>query len=176
MKVQVIYSSKTGNTKNVAAAIAEVLPGSQLLPVEEAGKQWQNADVLFVGCWADKGQLDPLTTEFLKQVQAKEIAVFLTLGAAPDSDHALSLLNRAHTLIADKNKYAGGFVCQGKVEPQALEQFEKLFPDGGHHPITPSMKEKIHEAVHHPDADDLEHARRFARETVEKLEQIIAGK
>ena len=176
MKVQVIYSSKTGNTKNVATAIAEVLPGSQLLAVEEAGEKWQSADVLFVGCWADKGQLDPLTTEFLKQVEEKEIAVFLTLGAAPDSDHALSLLNRAHTLIADKNKYAGGFVCQGKVEPEALEQFEKLFPDGGTHPITPSMKEKIKEARQHPDTQDLEHACQFAKDTVAKLAEIIDAK
>ena len=36
MKSLVVYSSRTGNTRKIAEAVAEALPGCHLHPVEEA--------------------------------------------------------------------------------------------------------------------------------------------
>ena len=49
MKTLIVYSSLTGNTKKVAEAIAAVLPGCDLLPVEEAPASVEGYDLVALG-------------------------------------------------------------------------------------------------------------------------------
>lgn len=50
----VIYSSRTGNTKQVAEAIVGVLPeGTPCVPVNEAPADLSQYDLVFMGFWAD---------------------------------------------------------------------------------------------------------------------------
>ena len=53
MKTLIVYSSLTGNTKKVAEAIAAVLPGCDLLPVEEAPASVEGYDLVALGYWVD---------------------------------------------------------------------------------------------------------------------------
>ena len=57
MKSLVVYSSRTGNTRKIAEAVAEALPGCHLHPVEEA-PQPEGYDLVAVGYWVDKGMPD----------------------------------------------------------------------------------------------------------------------
>ena len=51
MKFLIVYSSKTGNTKKVAEALARVAPiGSEIHSIEEAGDA-DGFDVIFAGYW-----------------------------------------------------------------------------------------------------------------------------
>ena len=55
----VIYSSRTGNTKQVAEAIVGVLPeGTPCVPVNEAPADLSQYDLVFMGFWADQGNAD----------------------------------------------------------------------------------------------------------------------
>ena len=70
MKALVVYSSRTGNTRKIAEAIAAVLPGCEIHPVESAPAP------------------DAQAKAYLETVRDANVALFGTLGAWPDSDHA----------------------------------------------------------------------------------------
>ena len=56
MKTIVLYSSRTGNTKKVAQAVAGALPaGTPCLPVAEAPSDIEAYDLVFLGYWVDRG-------------------------------------------------------------------------------------------------------------------------
>ena len=54
MKILVAYSTKTGNTKKVAEAIAQALPGAELHDVTTAPAP-DAYDFVAMGFWVDKG-------------------------------------------------------------------------------------------------------------------------
>ena len=56
MKSIVIYSSLTGNTKQVAEAITSVLPaGTPCVSMKEVPSDLSSYDLVFAGFWVDKG-------------------------------------------------------------------------------------------------------------------------
>ena len=56
MKSIVIYSSLTGNTKQVAEAITSVLPaGTPCVSMKELPSDLSSYDLVFAGFWVDKG-------------------------------------------------------------------------------------------------------------------------
>ena len=59
MKAIVLYSSRTGNTQKVAAAIRQGLPAdTPCLPVSEAPASLAAYDCVFLGYWVDRGLPD----------------------------------------------------------------------------------------------------------------------
>ena len=55
MKSIVIYSSLTGNTKQVAEAITSVLPtGTPCVSMKEVPSDLSSYDLVFAGFWVDK--------------------------------------------------------------------------------------------------------------------------
>ena len=61
MSYAVICSSKTGNTKKLAQRAREVLG-------EENECSADNADLVLVGSWTDKGGMDPAIADALPQL------------------------------------------------------------------------------------------------------------
>ena len=56
MKSIVIYSSLTGNTKQVAESITSVLPvGTPCVSMKELPSDLSSYDLVFAGFWVDKG-------------------------------------------------------------------------------------------------------------------------
>ena len=144
MKTLIVYSSLTGNTKKVAEAIAAVLPGCDLLPVE--------------------------TRTWLGGVKNARLAFFGTLGAWPDSDHAKECMKKGEelALVPERgNKVYGSWLCQGKIDPRVLEAMARMA--GNVHPMTPERKARIEEAAKHPDEDDCRRAQAFFRGILEKM-------
>ena len=69
----VIYSSRTGNTKQVAEAIVGVLPeGTPCVPVNEAPADLSQYDVVFMGFWADQGNADKAAQAVLNALIMKK--------------------------------------------------------------------------------------------------------
>ena len=126
MKALVVYSSRTGNTRKIAEAIAAVLPGCEIHPVESAP--------------APEGY---------------DVALFGTLGAWPDSDHARDCIAQGEALVnapERRNKVLGTYLCQGKVDPKIVAMMQKMASDV--HPMTPERKARLEEAAKHPDEAD----------------------
>ncbi len=159
MKILVTYSSKTGNTGKVAEAIHQVLPGAVLFPVEQAPNA-NDYDLIFVGFWVDKGTADAKAAEYLRRISGKPVALFATLGAYPDSDHARESLDKAAEMVPDCF-VVDRFICQGAIDPKLIAWMSQLPPEHPHAPDEARGK-RWKDAERHPDDTDLHNARSWA--------------
>jgi hypothetical protein len=158
MKTMIVYSSRTGNTRRIARAILEALPkDTEIYPVEEAPSP-EDYDRVIIGFWVDKGVADDRAREYMAGVRAKEVGIFATLGAEPDSKHALDVMVRTRELLAG-NRICGEFVCQGRIDPALIEAMQS----SGAHPMTPERKRRHEEAKNHPDEEDCRKAQAVFR-------------
>lgn len=164
-KTLVTYSSLTGNTKQVAEKIFEIIEGEkEFISLNNISDiNINDFTRIVVGFWVDKGTADKRTREFIKKLSGKEIAYFGTLGAAPDSKHGNDVNERVTALCSDKNIFLGGFLCRGKIDPKLVEKMGK-FPLKLIHPLTPERLQRIEEAKSHPDTKDFENAQQYFKQ------------
>lgn len=160
MKIMVVYSSKTGNTQMIAQAIHQEIPGAELFSVEDAPSP-EGFDLLVFGFWVDKGTADDAARDYLQGVGTTPTALFATLGAYPDSDHARESMERATALLSGA-PLAGSFICQGAVDVR-LQEWMRSLPPGHPHGPTEERLRRWRDASTHPDERDCEAARVWAR-------------
>ncbi|GHV96162.1 flavodoxin [Spirochaetia bacterium] len=153
----VVYSSKTGNTRKVAEGIASGLGergfSARIVPVEDK-PQPAGGEVVLLGFWVDKGSADKKALAYLKSLQGRQIGLFGTLGAYPDSDHAKKSAQKVEELAAKKNTCLGSFMCQGKIDPKLIEMFKKI-PAGFPHSMDEERRKRHEEAAKHPNDADI---------------------
>ena len=112
MKTLVVYSSRTGNTEKVARAVAEGLHGCAIYPVKDAPNP-SGYDFVAVGYWVDKGMPDADAKRYLENIENCTVALFGTLGAWPDSEHASDCKKREKPCSMSRNAATGfwGHFC-----------------------------------------------------------------
>lgn len=164
MDLQVVYSTRTGNTKRVAEAIAAEfgVTAQALGEVREC-----SAATVAIGYWVDKGHPDEGAKRFMEQLAGKKVFLFGTLGAEPDSDHARDCMQQARALVEGKNEVVGEFICQGKIDSRVVDMFRNL-PADHPHAMTPEREARYAAAAKHPDEADLAAARKAARAALGK--------
>lgn len=173
MKCIVLYSTRTGNTKKVAEAVASALPeGTPCLSVKDMPGNIGEYDCVFLGFWVDRGTADKDSQDALKGLTNKHVALFATLGADPRSDHAAKSLENGAAFLPEGVEVVGTFICQGAVDPKLIEMMYKKFPAGHPHGRTPEREALHAEAAKHPDAADLERAKEFAAHVVEQMAAV----
>ena len=156
MKVQIIYSSLSGCTRRLAEGIFDALTveDKELYDLA-AGAPALDGDVVLLGYWVDKGMPDAQAKAYLETVRDAKVALFGTLGAWPDSDHARDCIAQGEALVnapERRNKVLGTYLCQGKVDPKIVAMMQKMASDV--HPMTPERKARLEEAAKHPDEAD----------------------
>lgn len=122
MRTLVLYSSRTGNTKKVAQAIAGALPADLAA-----------YDLVFLGYWVDRGTANAEARAVMEGLHNEHIALFATLGADPRSEHGKMCLEHGMALLPDQDAIVGTFLCQGAVDPKVIEMMYKQFPAGHPH-------------------------------------------
>jgi flavodoxin len=167
LKNLIVYSSLTGNTKKVAEAVAEVFGNAAVFSVETAPDS-ADYDLVAVGFWVDRGTADKKAQEYLKGIRGKKVALFATLGACPESEHAAQSMANAAALLEESNTIMGTFICQGKVDPRLIERFKDL-PLDHPHAVTPERQARYDEAAKHPDENDLEKAKEIFSKMMDKV-------
>lgn len=174
MKTLLVYSSRTGNTRKVAEAILEVMPtGTPIFSVEEAPPP-DNYDFIALGYWVDRGGPDKAAKEYLTKIKGTKIGLFGTLGAYPDSEHAIKAMANSEDLAKIGNQVLGHFICMGKIDPALTKKFKGLPPDHPHS-MTPERMARQLEATKHPNDDDLTMARNVFRAMVKDLGGLEPG-
>lgn len=159
-RLLVVYSSVTGNTRRVAEAVAGEA-GCGLAPVADAPDP-ADLDLLLLGFWVRRGRPDGRMLDYMDRIRGKNIALFGTLGAWPDSEHARACAQSAANIMEMRgNRVLGVFLCQGRVDPRLLERLPERVRAA--HPLTEERRRRHAEAARHPDAQDLELARAFVR-------------
>lgn len=125
MKVLIAYSSRTGNTRRVAEALAKAAPEGSLLASVEDTPSADGFDVVFAGYWLDRGGPDAKAKEFLHSLHGKHIVLFETMGADPRSEHAYTGFANAGTALSPDNQIVGVFAVQGGCRPRTACNDEK---------------------------------------------------
>jgi hypothetical protein len=142
----------------IAEKICGALDSAEIHRVEAAPEP-DGYDLIFLGFWVDKGQADAKTLKYMKKIHGKKVAVFFTLGAYPDSQHADNVLEQTKAQL-EGNEIIGHFRCLGRVDPKILEIMKNM--PNNPHKDTPERRARLAEAAKHPDETDLSNAAAFA--------------
>ena len=157
MQKLVVYSSRTGNTKMIAEAVAEALAPCDLRSVDDAPDA-SAYDFIAVGYWVDKGMPDAACQQFMATVKNSKVALFGTLGVDPSHDHAKNCACKGEDLMREGgNTVYGTVLSQGKIDPKIVEVMQKTAQNV--HPMTPERIARIEAAKSHPDAEDCRRAK-----------------
>lgn len=169
MNMLLTYSSKTGNTKAVAEAIATILPKEvDFLKISEVNNV-DKYDAVIVGFWVDKGMPNEQALSFIRVLEYKKIGYFFTLGASPDSQHAKDCHDKTIALFTEHNNTViSSFCCQGKIDPALTEQFKNL-PKNHPHYMDEARMKRHQEAALHPNAKDFENAQAVFKDFLAKI-------
>lgn len=154
MKSIIVYSSLTGNTKKLAEAIHNKYPSFELRSIDES-VDLSEYDLAFIGYWVNRGTADEACLNLLNNNQSSNIAAFGTSGQYPDSNASIKYSGRVKDLVEERNKYFGGFICQGKIEESRTER-RKLIPKGQPHYLTEEGLARHIESRNHPNETDID--------------------
>lgn len=182
MKSLVAYFTQTNNTKMIAEAIFEVLSAHHETSIETLRRvnleSLDNNDLLFVGGPCHDSDLALPVKGFLEKLADSpkfKLAGFFTHATSmPDGDKRNEELytqwaGRCHLTFEvtcrHKNiEFLGHFHCQGKASP-AIEDFirrEIVTDDDEWNKYLPNLRK-------HPDSKDLQNAKKFVQEILNKL-------
>ena len=148
MKSLIVYSSQSGNTKKLAQAIYESLPGTKEMVAVAQAPDPAGYDAVALGFWLQAGKPDPKSTQYLARVGKKPLFLFATHGAAAGSDHARNAMDHARSLAPDAD-VIGTYSCQGEVNPKVLDKARSK-------PEPPVWLADAPDACGHPDEADIE--------------------
>ena len=160
MRLWIVYSSVTGNTRRLAEGIAQELGDFQprLAEIDSLDAP-PEADVCLVGYWADKGRPDERASRFLSGLRHTRVGLFGTLGAYPYGPHARMVQAAAEELLDENCPLIGSFLCQGPVNPRLLERMRHAGS-----PDNPEAQRRHQIAAHHPNEGDMRYAAGLFRE------------
>lgn len=181
MKILVTYYSETGNTKRMAEAIHEItsqnndssLKDIKNLTIEEL----DNYDLVFLGSACHHADLAPPVLRFVEKMPVSskfKLAGFVTHSTYPPegSERYAKLFEqwgskceKTFKKIQDEKKidYKGFFRCMG-VPSKPIEGFihTQIITEDG------EWEEYIEEIIKHPDETDIENAKKFTKEILDK--------
>ncbi|MDO4690654.1 MAG: flavodoxin family protein [Fusobacterium sp.] len=165
MKVLVIYSSLTGNTKKVCEQAFQVLNcEKEIIAIENINdEELEKFENIIIGTWIDKATADDKTRRLLKKLKRKNIYFIGTLAASLTSEHAKKCFNNLKSLCSKNNNFKNGVLARGRVSEDLQEKFNK-FPLNIIHKFVPNINEIIQEADPHPNEEDFEIIKKFMSE------------
>lgn len=150
MKSLIVYASQSGNTKKLAQAVFDALPGHKALhPIDKTTPGADDYDLVAVGFWLQAGKPVAPAADYLAAIgPGKKVFLFATHGAAVDSGHARAAMENARSLVPAGSDVVGVFHCQGEVNPAFLEKASAR-------PDPPPWLTDAPLAAGHPNGDDI---------------------
>ncbi len=164
MKNLIVYSSKSGNTRKLAEAVYDFLPGENVMKSVEEKPDPEGYDLVVVGFWLQAGKADPGSYEYLEELAPSKLFLFATHGAAVDSPHAQNAMAGAKSMVTS-SQVVGSFNCQGEVNEEFLAKVQKKDPQ-------PPWVKDAGNAVGHPDAHDIANLQVVLEKAVAKLRSL----
>ena len=167
MKIAIIYDSITGNTKKIAEAIKAECEDKDIL-FGDMQTNINEAELIFIGTWTDKGNCSEKVKEKLASIQNKKIAIFGTAGFGGSEEYFHTLYQRVKEFVPKTNEILGYFYCQGKMPLSVKDRYVKMITE---HPEDKRLQvslENFEEALSHPDQKDVENAKKFAKEIIKR--------
>ncbi len=178
MKILILYSSVTGNTKSLAHSIQSKehditcigienfirkAPALQNKTGQDKDFSPDDYDLIFLGFWVYRGKPDPRMLRLMQSLHGRQVAVFGTLAAWPDSAHARKVLDCAKNCLQN-NAFLGGFLCLGRLTAKRLAE-KTAQGTAQKHPMTEDRKQRLLEGQKHPNQEDFCSFQKFFDQT-----------
>ena len=160
MKVAIIYSSITGNTKLLAETIKSEI-NKDIVYFGRPINEEIDADIYFIGSWTNKGDASNDIINFLKKLKNKKIAYFGTAGYGGSTTYYDTLFSRVKQYIDSSNTILGYFYCQGKMPIQIKERYIKMITENPNDKNLEVSIKNYEDALTHPDKKDLEDVKKW---------------
>lgn len=125
-KYSIVYSSLTGNTKELADAIHEALPQDECEYFGVSDTVIPSSELLYIGFWTDKGNADTKTLQLLSQLKNKQIFLFGTAGFGGSDIYFRKILNQVKQFVDASNVIVGEYMCQGRMPQSVRERYLKM--------------------------------------------------
>ena len=161
MKYAIVFSSQTGNTKQLAETVSSVLPQADLCFFGSPSQEALQAERLFIGFWTDKGNADNATLELLSKLRNKKIFLFGTAGFGGSAAYFQKILDHIKQSVDPSNTVVGEYMCQGKMPQSVRDRYMKMKAQPEHPANIDALIENFDRALSHPDEDDLERLRKI---------------
>lgn len=148
-------------------AVIEANRKSLLISAEanlsEVAAKLSKYDCVMVGYWLRRGGPDQRTAVLLSKMSGKRVALFQTHGAYEGSEHAVTAFARAGMMLGPDNAILGTFSCQCAVNPALIKRRLEGKVPGHKGEDLEACKKRWADAEKHPDENDLERMRTFAK-------------
>jgi len=168
---KIVFTSKTGNTEKIAKAIYEILPDrSKDIERLTEDTKTNDADMYLIGFWVDRGSCSIDIMDFLDELDGKKVFLFGTCGMKPDREYYKRIENNVKAFIPDGNDYLGLYLCQGKMPMSIRSRYEDMKEKPEYQDEAERMLRNFDDGLLHPDAKDLEEAKRSVKIIIEKEE------
>lgn len=160
MKYAIIYSSKTGNTKQLADTIHSMCEdgisffGTAKEAIEKEISQ-QEYDIMFVGSWTDKGTCDEPMKTLLSSLKNQKLFLFGTCGFGGSPEYFQQILGRMGQNIDDSCTIIGTYMCQGKMPSSIRSRYERMLAENPEDKKMIQFIENFDRALSHPNEEDL---------------------
>lgn len=175
MKIKVIYSSLTGCTKRIADGIYNGYKGDKEIYNVKEHPSFEDADVLALGFWVERGRPSKEMLDFLNQINDKKCFVFCTLGYYPDSQYGIdTMLRVCEILQANGNEVIGHFIGNGALPEAKIKRFKKLALEeqDDAHGITIEKALRYELLKDHPSVAEVQLASERFNERVELIRRV----
>lgn len=166
MKILICYHSQTGNTEAVAKAMAEGLKDHDVTVSKAKDVDpttLSTYDIVFLGSGVYAGAVGKPIKLLMKAltVLPPKMILFCT-HANPDPDFYRKAFKKIEKQITDGDcKLCAQFHCIGENrDPKVVEMLIQTMP---------SMEGVLNAAKNHPDTQDLENAKDFAKSVIQEL-------
>lgn len=155
MKYAIVYSSRTGNTRQLADQIHALLAEQDVVYFGEPSEKALDAQYIYVGFWTDKGTCDENIAAFLKQITTQKIFLFGTAGFGGSEDYFAQIISRVAEQINPSAQVVGTYMCQGKM-PESVRRRYEAMPES---PQKQTFLRNFDEALSQPNEADLKRCR-----------------
>lgn len=131
--------------------------------IGEIASKLSKYDCILMGYWLRRGAPDQRAAILLPKISGKKVALFQTHGAYEGSEHTVTAFARAGALLGPDNAILGTFSCQAAVNPALIKRRLEGKVPGHRGEDLESCKKRWADAEKHPDQNDLDRMRQFAR-------------
>ena len=116
-------------------------------------------DTFILSYWCNHGTADDDTIALIRRLHGKNLIVIGTLGVAVTTAHAAKVCENVIALASADNHLLGHYLCQGSIDLNRTFARTRI-PEGekGHLSLERFEKQKL--SLGHPNAEELEAARR----------------
>lgn len=163
-RYSIVFSSITGNTRQLAEAIRESLPETGCDYFGLCSAEALKSEMLYVGFWTDKGNADEASLALLKTLKSKKIFLFGTAGFGISEAYFKKVLDNVRLSIDESNSIVGEYMCQGRMPQSVRERYVALKAQPQHPANIDALIENFDLALSHPDAADLDKLKKLVQE------------